>query len=233
MGNNRYYFLTIFPQLIEHYLSFGLIGKAGKKGLFQASVYDLRQFAENKALSVDDRVYGGGPGMVFRPQPLARGIRAIEEKEPELRIIYPSPSGTPFTHADAERLLGYKAILFLCGRYEGIDERIIDHYVDEEISIGDFVLSGGELPALAIFEASVRFIPELIGHADATVEESFADGLLEYPHYTRPEEFEGMRVPDILLSGNHAEIQKWRQKMARQRTALRRPDLLAKKQSPR
>lgn len=225
---SEFHFITIFPDLIRQYLSFGLLGKALEKGLFAAKVHNLRDYAENKTQSVDDRVYGGGPGMVFRPEPLARAIQAIRETTPALYTIYPSPTGKPFVQADAARLVEKTALLFICGRYEGIDQRVIDRYVDEELSLGDFVLAGGELPALAMTEASARMIPAVIGHEDVHCEESFSAGLLEYPHYTRPETFDGMAVPPVLLSGNHAEIQKWREKMSIERTEARRPDLLKK-----
>lgn len=227
MTLKRLSYLTIFPPIIEHYLSASLLGKAIEKGILESTVVDLRDFAENKSGSIDDRVYGGGPGMVFRPEPLAKAIRSLKEKDPSILVIYPSPSGRVFSQEEAKRLVrDHESLFFICGRYEGIDERIIEKEVDLELSLGDFILAGGELPALAISEACARLIPGVIGHADVHKEESFSDGLLEYPHYTRPELFEGMAVPDVLLSGHHEEIRKWRAEMSLKRTSNRRPDLV-------
>lgn len=225
---SAFHFITIFPELISSYLSFGLVGKAIEKQMVETGVHDLRTYADNKARSVDDRVYGGGPGMIFRPEPLARAIGAIKATLSDAYVIYPSPCGTVFTQEVAHRLSQKPALLFICGRYEGIDQRIIDREVDEELSLGDFVLAGGELPALAMAEACMRLVPGVIGHEDVHVEESFSQGLLEYPHYTRPDVFEGSAVPPVLLSGNHDEIRKWRQAQSQARTAARRPDLLKK-----
>ncbi len=221
-----FYFLTIFPDLVSHYLSFGLLGKALEKGLLRGEAIDLRAFAENKAQSVDDRVYGGGPGMVFRPEPLARAIGAVKGRDPAAHVIYATPAGRPFKQADALRLVEKKSLLFIAGRYEGIDQRIVEKYVDEELSIGDYILSGGELPSLVMAEAVARLVPGMIGHEAVHREESFCDDLLEYPHYTRPEVFEDMAVPKVLLSGNHRDIEAWRDDKRREKTAKVRPDLL-------
>lgn len=235
------HFITIFPNLITDYLKYGLMKKALDQGLFEIAVYDLRDYSDNKTRRVDDRVYGGGAGMVLSPEPLARAIgavRATRPSEANLHVVYPSPAGKPFVQADAVRFSKMTDILFICGRYEGIDERIIELYVDEECSLGDFVLTGGELPALAMTEAAARCIPQVIGHLDVHLEESFShlgadgatgDGALEYPHYTRPECFEGRSVPSVLLSGHRAEIDAWRRMQSRVRTETRRPDLLKKK----
>lgn len=235
------HFITIFPDLILDYLKYGLMKKAIDQGLFEIAVYDLRNYSDNKTRRVDARVYGGGPGMVLSPEPLARAIHTVRESlrpHAALHVVYPSPAGKPFVQADAVRFSEMSDILFICGRYEGIDERIIELYVAEECSLGDFVLTGGELPALAMTEAAARCIPEVIGHDDVHREESFShltadsatgDGALEYPHYTRPECFEGMTVPSVLLSGHRAEIDAWRRAQSHARTQMRRPDLLKKK----
>ena len=224
----RFDILTLFPEALSAYLEASLLGKAVEKGLLQVQLHQLRDYALDKHRRVDDQVYGGGEGMVMKPEPLAAAIEAIRKDYQKGRVIYLSPQGRKLEQGVVRELFGYSEILLICGRYEGVDERILEGWVDEEISLGDFVLAGGELPALAIVEALARLIPGVIGNPGSLREESLADGLLEYPHYTRPPVFQGRSVPEILLQGNHAEIQRWRRVEALKRTLKKRPDLLEK-----
>lgn len=219
--------ISIFPELIRTYLGESLIGKATQRGLFQAQVLDLRSFATDRHHTVDDSPYGGGPGMVMKTEPFERAIQSVlSDGKPTMTMLM-SPQGKPLTQARAEALAREpRRLLFLCGRYEGIDERVIEEYVDEEYSIGDYVLSGGELAALVIIEAALRLVPGVVGDDDSLRDESFSWGILDYPHYTRPEEWRGRRVPDVLMSGNHREIDRFRRREALRRTLERRPDLL-------
>ena len=219
--------VTIFPQMIESCLKQGVIGRAIDRGLIDVRIHDLRDFTEDRHRVVDDMPYGGGPGMVLKCEPIFRAVDSIvatAERPPE--VILTSPQGKKFTHEMAERLSQKSHLVMLCGRYEGVDERVREQVVTEEISIGDYVLSGGELPAMVLIEAMVRQIPGVLGDADSAKYDSFADGLLEYPQYTRPATFNGWSVPDVLLSGHHAEISKWREEQRYKRTLVRRPDLL-------
>lgn len=225
--SKRFDILTLFPEGLRAYLAASLLGKAAEKGLVDFRLHDLRDYTSDKHRKVDDEVYGGGEGMVLKPEPLVRAIEAIRKDYRKGRVIYLSPQGRRLTQAVLKELGGYEEILLVCGRYEGIDERALEGWVDEEISVGDFVLCGGELPALALVEGLTRLVPGVVGKANSLVEESFADGLLEYPHYTRPEHFAGRDVPAVLLNGNHREIQKWRRQQALKRTYQKRPDLLA------
>lgn len=217
--------LTIFPELIECYLSFGVLGKALKKGLAEVKVYNLRDFTSEKHKKVDDYPYGGGAGMVMQIEPFYNAIMHIKSDGQPRKVILLSPQGKRFNQAVAQDFYKEeKGLVFICGRYEGIDERV-KAFVDEEVSIGDYVLSGGELAALVIIETVVRLIPGAL--TDASVkEDSFMKGYLDYPHYTRPEEFKGMKVPEVLLSGNHKKIELWRKKEALRKTLILRPDLL-------
>ena len=188
------------------------------------AVTDIRQFSENKHKQVDDYPYGGGAGMVLKPEPMFNAVEAITEgRKP--RIILMCPQGERFTQKKAEELAKEEDLVFLCGHYEGYDERIREHLVTDEISIGDFVLTGGELPAMTVIDAVVRLLPGVLGQADSHIQDSFSTGLLEHPHYTRPADFRGMKVPDVLLSGNHAKIEEWREEQSLKRTLLRRSDL--------
>ncbi len=223
----RFDILTLFPEGIRPYLQASLLGKAGEKGLVDFRVHDLRDFALDKHKRVDDVLYGGGEGMVLKVEPLARAVEAIRGDYRKGRVIYLSPQGRRLDQKVVGELSGYEELLLICGRYEGIDERILAGWVDEEISLGDFILCGGEVAALALVEALARLVPGVVGKPASLTEESFAEGLLEYPHYTRPDTFEGREVPAILLSGNHGEIQRWRRQEALRRTFLKRPDLLA------
>jgi len=227
----RFDILTIFPAFFDSYLSQSLVGKALEKKLFEAKTHNLRDWAKDKHRMVDDLPYGGGEGMVFSPEPLTEAIAAIRAPYRKGRAIYLSCQGSLFNQKRARRLFqDYEEILLICGRYEGIDQRAIDSAVDEEISIGDYVLSGGEAAAVVVMDALIRLIPGVVGKPGSLTDESFETGLLEYPHYTRPELFKGMKVPDVLLSGNHAQIRKWRIEEAVKKTLKNRPDLIEKEE---
>ena len=219
--------VTLFPEMFTALTEHGVTGRAVKRGQLTVEYSNPRDHAHDRHRTVDDRPFGGGPGMLMKVEPLLEAIEAIREKAPSTpRVIYLSPQGQPLTQQRAEELAQLDSVVLLCGRYEGIDERIIEMCVDEEISIGDYVLSGGELGAMVLLDAVTRLIPGVLGHADSAVEDSFSEGWLDCPHYTRPEEFAGQRVPEVLLSGNHALIRRWRLKQSLGRTWLRRPELL-------
>ncbi|ACI20613.1 MULTISPECIES: tRNA (guanosine(37)-N1)-methyltransferase TrmD [Thermodesulfovibrio] len=218
--------LTIFPEFIECYLKHGIVGRALNRGIAQVKVYNLRDFTTDKHKKVDDYPYGGGAGMVMQIEPFSNAIKHIKSDGKKRKIILLSPQGKRFNQKLALEFTREEAVLtFICGRYEGIDERI-KSFIDEEISIGDYVLSGGELPALVIIDSIVRLLPGALGDELSSEEDSFMKGFLDYPHYTRPEEFEGMRVPEILLSGDHKKIALWRRREALRTTFQKRPDLL-------
>ena len=224
--------ITLFPELFEA-LSFGIIRKAIANKLVSFSFFNPRDFADNKHHRVDDRPYGGGPGMVMSPQPLASCIEAAKLRFPsDTALIYLSPQGQTFNQHCADTASQRASLLLLCGRYEGIDERIIDEYVDEEWSVGDYVLSGGEYAALTIIDAIVRLRPGALGDENSATQDSFTMGLLDYPHYTRPEIFHGRSVPPALMCGNHAHIAEWRAAQSLARTRARRPDLLPEDDVP-
>lgn len=216
--------LTIFPDLIKRFLEFGIIEQAIRKGLIEANVVNPRDFTHDRHRSVDDAPFGGGGGMVMRPEPIFEAVEA--HKRENERCILLSPQGTIFTHAKAAELAAQAGLIFICGRYEGIDERVRQNLVDEEISIGDYVTMGGELPALVVLESIARQLPDVLGNPESAPRDSFYEGLLDFPHYTRPAEYRNMRVPEILLSGNHKEIETWRRREAIKQTLLKRPDLL-------
>jgi tRNA (guanine37-N1)-methyltransferase len=218
--------VTLFPAMIEEQARYGIQGRAIEKGLLQVVTWNPRDYSLDRHRAVDDRPYGGGPGMVMQVQPLRAVLHAARAAGDPAPVIYLSPQGRRFDQARARELAGQQRLILLAGRYEGIDERVIDLEVDEELSIGDYVLSGGELPALVVMDAVTRLLPGALGDADSAEQDSFMDGLLDYPHYTRPEEIDGMQVPDVLVGGHHAEIRRWRHKQALGRTWLRRPDLL-------
>lgn len=223
---HRFDILTLFPESLETYLQSSLLGKANQKKLLRFRVHQLRDWAQDKHRQVDDSTYGGGEGMVLKPEPLVQAIEEIRRGYQNGKVIYLSPQGRPFNQRVAQELKEFDEILLICGRYEGVDERVLDGWVDEEISLGDFVLCGGEIPALAVVEAVARLVPGVVGKEASLEEETFAEGLLEYPHYTRPRTFAGKSVPEILFSGNHAEIRRWRRQEALRRTFFKRPDLL-------
>jgi tRNA (guanine37-N1)-methyltransferase len=221
--------ITIFPEMFSAYLGESILKRAAQKGLLDVKLFNLRDFATDKHRTVDDYPYGGGSGMVMKIEPIYDALHSIKADGCDRLTILMSPQGRPFTQSVAESLAGEsRRIILVCGRYEGIDERVRQSLVDEELSIGDYVLTGGELAALVIIDSVARLIPGVLGDEDSVKEESFSWGLLDYPHYTRPPEFMGMRVPDVLLSGNHKEIWRSRRREAIRRTLLRRPDLLEK-----
>jgi len=219
--------LTLFPESLKPYLQASLLGKAIEQGLIRVDLHQLRDYTEDKHRRIDDETYGGGEGMVFKPEPVAKAIEALRAPYQKGRVIYLSPQGRRLSQDVVRELSEYQEILLLCGRYEGVDERVLEGWVDEEISLGDFVLFGGELPALALTEALVRLIPGAVGKANSILEESFQGGLLEYPHYTRPDNFRGRQVPEVLLNGNHGEIRQWRREQSLLNTLKKRPELLA------
>ncbi len=221
--------LSLFPGYFDGPLNESILMQAQKKELLNVNLVDIRDFAEDKHRKVDDKVYGGGPGMVMKPEPTVKALRSV--KKPSSRTIFMSPQGKPLTAKSCRRLATYDHIVILCGHYEGVDQRIIDAEVDEEISIGDFVLTNGCLAALVVLDGMARFITGVVGNPEAVDEETFENGLFDYPLYTRPETFEGMEVPSVLKSGNHAEITKWRRMKALEKTLTTRPDLLGEIQS--
>ena len=224
--------ITLFPEMFEALTRFGVTRRALEQSIWQFAAWSPRDFATDNYHTVDDRPYGGGPGMVMMVEPLEKAIAAAKSRQAaqgvgRSHVVYLSPQGNRLTHAKAVELSQRPGLILLCGRYEGIDERLIDSEVDEEISVGDYVLSGGELPAMVLMDAVLRLLPGVLNDAQSAYEDSFVDGLLDCPHYTRPEEYRGVRVPDVLMSGNHAMIAKWRLKQALGRTFERRPELLA------
>jgi tRNA (guanine37-N1)-methyltransferase len=220
--------VTIFPRMFEGPTREGILGRAIDRGLVDLKLFDLREFTDDRHRTVDDVPFGGGPGMVLKPAPLFRAVERVRETRGEpAAIVLTSPQGRPFCQADAVRLSRSGHVVVLCGRYEGVDERVRDQVATEEISIGDYVLTGGELPALVMLDAVTRLLPGAVGDEQSVELDSFTRGLLDYPHYTRPAEFRGARVPDVLLSGHHEQVRRWRQRQAVARTLARRPDLLA------
>lgn len=222
----KVHILSLFPDMFAGVFGASILKKAQEKGAVEISVTDFRQFAEGKQRQVDDYPYGGGAGMVLKPEPFFNAVEALTEGRKKPRVILMDPQGERFTQAKAEELAQEEELLFLCGHYEGYDERIRQHLVTDEISIGDFVLTGGELAAMTIVDSVVRLLPGVLGNEDSPVKDSFSTGLLEHPHYTRPADYRGMKVPDVLLSGNHALIDRWRDEQSILRTFERRPDLL-------
>ena len=218
--------VTLFGEMFRSITDYGVTGRALQRGLWHFNSINPRQFADNKLGYIDDRPFGGGPGMIMMAEPLQSAIDAAKAQH-NGKVVYLSPQGSPLTHQKAAELAKLDGLILVCGRYEGIDERLLSSVIDEEISIGDFVVSGGELPAMMLMDAVLRLIPGVLGDADSAGQDSFANGLLDCPHYTRPIEFQGMTVPAVLRSGNHALIAEWRLEQALRRTLQRRPDLLA------
>ncbi len=215
--------------MVDTLLQFGVTGRAKQRGLLKVKSWNPRDYTTDRHRTVDDRPFGGGPGMVMKVEPLRSAIRSAREAAGQKApVIYLSPQGKRFDQQDARRLAAMEALVLVAGRYEGIDERVIETEVDKELSIGDYVLSGGELPALVVIDALARLLPGALGDEDSAAQDSFMNGLLDYPHYTRPEEVDGKRVPEVLMSGDHTAIRRWRRKQALGRSWLRRPELLEK-----
>lgn len=219
--------VSIFPEALEPLLTVSIIGRARERGLVEIRLRDLRDFTSDRHRQVDDVSYGGGPGMVMKPEPFFAAVESLTVDGTKPHIVLTSPQGRRFEQRDAERLAREKHLIVLCGRYEGVDERVPLGLGAEELSIGDYVLTGGELAALAIVDAAVRLVPGVVGDERSVAAESFTGGLLDYPHYTRPAEFRGLRVPDVLLTGHHDQIRRWRRREQLRRTLARRPDLIA------
>ncbi len=220
--------LSIFPEMFTSPLNFSLLKKAQEKGLLSISLHDIRSWADDKHKMTDDAPYGGGCGMVMKVEPVEKALNKIRNLQDDSVVVLMTPQGEVLNQKIAVELSGKKSIIIICGRYEGVDERIREHLVDREISIGDYILTGGELPALILIDAVSRFIPDVLGNPESTQSESFSANILEYPQYTRPAEYKNWGVPDVLLSGNHAEIEIWRKRKSLKRTYQRRPDLLEK-----
>lgn len=222
----RFDVVTLFPDMLQAMIGDGVTGRAFSKGLAELVTWNPRDYTRDVHRTVDDRPYGGGPGMVMQVEPLQAAIEKAKQAAPESRVAYLSPQGEELNQSAVKELAQRDGMILIAGRYEGIDERVIDRYVDEEWSIGDYVLSGGELPALVLMDAVLRLLPGVLGDADSAEQDSFTEGLLDCPHYTRPEQFADMLVPEVLTSGNHEAIRRWRLQQSLGRTWLRRPDLL-------
>lgn len=222
--------LTVFPEVIQCGVDYSIVKRARENGIISVFVHNIRDFTEDKHRTTDEPPYGGGAGMVMKPEPIFRTAEHLKSEywTDQSRVILLSPQGETFTQRKAEELSQLPHLVMICGHYEGVDERVREHLVDQELSIGDYVLTGGELPALVILDSVARLIPGVLGAEQSALEESFSEGLLEYPQYTRPADFRGWTVPDVLLSGHHAEIAKWRRSESLRRTLERRPDLLGK-----
>jgi tRNA (guanine37-N1)-methyltransferase len=225
----RFDVISLFPGLFRILLEQGITGRAVERGIARVEFWNPRDYTQDPHRTVDDRPYGGGPGMVMKVEPLRAAIADARRAAPGSRVAYLSPQGRPLDQAAMADIAERPGWILVAGRYEGIDERLVERHVDEEWSIGDYVLSGGELPAMVVMDAVIRLLPGALGHADSALEDSYADGLLDCPHYTRPEEIDGLRVPQVLLSGDHGAIERWRLQQALGRTWLRRPDLLRRR----
>ena len=223
-----FHILTIFPDFFQGPFQHGVVAKAAEAGLIEIRIHDLRNWTHDRHRTVDDRPFGGGEGMLLKPAPIFEAVESIwPERTFEQRLVLLSAQGQRFDQQAARRLSQYKELFLICGRYEGVDERVAEHLADEELSIGDFVLSGGELGAALVVDCVARLLPGVLGNEDSALQESFTEaGLLDCPQYTRPADFRGWKVPEVLLSGNHEEIRRWRRELARQKTARNRPDLL-------
>jgi tRNA (guanine37-N1)-methyltransferase len=222
----RFDVFTLLPETLTPYLQASILQKAAERGLVEIALHNIRDWARDKHHTTDDTPYGGGGGMVMKPEPIFEAVESVLGPEPACPVILLTPQGRVFNHAVAEELVQHNRIALLCGRYEGVDERIREGLVSDEISIGDYVLTGGELPAMILIDAISRLIPGVLGDPDGAADDSHATGLLEYPHYTRPPEFRGQAVPEVLLSGDHGKIEQWRREQSLLRTLKRRPDLL-------
>jgi tRNA (guanine37-N1)-methyltransferase len=217
---------TLFPEVFEPYLNTSILQRARQRGLVDVNLYNIRDWATDRHQVTDDEPYGGGGGMVMKPEPIFAAVESVLGSPPQYPVLLLSPQGQTFQQSLAQELANYKRIGLVCGRYEGVDERVRQYLVSGEISIGDYVLSGGELPAMVVIDAITRLLPGVLGDPEGAINDSFASGLLEYPHYTRPAKFRGWEVPEVLLSGDHARIARWRREQALRRTWQQRPDLL-------
>jgi len=225
----RFDILTIFPEFFRGPFDYGIIKRAIKNQIVDVRIHDLRSFTYDKHQIVDDRPFGGGEGMVLKPEPIFRAVEAVtaEARSEPVSIVLLSPQGRIFNQREAERLAAFEQVVLICGRYEGVDERVVENLITDEISIGDFILTGGEVPAIVIVDAVTRLLPKSLGCEVSSTNESFSGGILDHPQYTRPAVYRGMAVPEILLSGNHAEIARWRRRKALEKTLQKRPDLLS------
>ena len=224
----RFDIVTIFPEMFREVFESGIVRRAAESGLIEVALHDLRDYTHDRHRQVDDRPFGGGAGMVMKPEPLFRAVESITHTgdSARTRTVLLSPQGRLFDQRTARDFSGLDQLVLICGRYEGVDERVAEYLVDDEVSIGDYVLSGGEFPAMVVVDAVTRLIPGALGCEQSAEQESFSEGLLDCPHYTRPPEYRGIRVPEMLLSGNHGEIERWRRRKALEKTARRRPDLI-------
>ncbi len=220
--------MTIFPGMFSSPLEESIVGKARDRGLIQVRVHNIRDFATDKHQMTDDRPFGGGEGMVMKPEPIVSALRAIRDEGPPARVVLLTPQGRLFTQEIARELSRLPRLILICGHYEGVDERVAEHFTDDQLSIGDYVLTGGELAAMVVVDATTRLLPGVLGNEGSAAADSFSEQVLEYPQYTRPQEFEGMTVPAVLISGNHESIRRWRRGQALLRTRMRRPDLFAR-----
>lgn len=222
----KFHILTLFPEMFSGVLSLGVTGRAVESGILDVKLYNIRDYTADRHRTVDDAPYGGGAGMVMKVEPIASCIEAVRKNAPEARLLLASPGGKPFDQKMAAGLAVEGEVIILCGRYEGIDERVKELFSATEFSIGDYVMTGGEIAAMAVVDSVGRLVPGVLGSDESAGDESFSDGLLEYPQYTRPPEFRGLKVPDMLLSGNHSEIARWRREKSIQKTRMVRPDLV-------
>jgi tRNA (guanine37-N1)-methyltransferase len=227
----RFDIITIFPEIFTGIFDFGIVRRAVEASLIEIQIHDLRDYTNDRHRQVDDRPFGGGAGMVMKPEPLFRAVEAVTSEAQDVSVVLLSPQGRLFSQSVAEEYVQKRGVVLICGRYEGVDERAAEHLATDEVSIGDYVLSGGEIPAMVVVDAVTRLIPGALGCEQSAECESFSDGLLDYPHYTRPAEYRGLKTPDVLLSGNHAEIERWRRRKSIEKTLLRRPDLIDNRMS--
>ena len=222
----RFDIITIFPEIFDEVFDFGIVRRAVEAGLIEIQIHDLRNYTHDRHRQVDDRPFGGGAGMVMKPEPLFRAVEAVTKGVPDVTVALLSPQGRLFSQSVAEEYSRKPHVVLLCGRYEGVDERVVEHLTTDELSIGDYVLSGGEIPAMVVVDAATRLVPGALGCEQSAERESFSRGLLDYPHYTRPAEYRELKAPEVLLSGNHAEIELWRRRKSIEKTLRRRPDLI-------
>ncbi len=220
--------LTIFPGMFSSPLGESIVGKARDRGLIQVRVHNIRDFAADRHQMTDDRPFGGGEGMVMKPEPIVSALRAIAQSGPGAKVVLLTPQGRLFSQEIAREMSRLKRLILICGRYEGVDERVAQHFTDDQISVGDYILTGGELAAMVVVDAVARLLPGVLGNEGSALADSFSELILEHPQYTRPEHFEGISVPEVLLCGNHETVRRWRRGQALLRTSMRRPDLFAR-----